>query len=45
VLGVVTPLITVSGIRTDWEHLDVVFTAFEGGVVDGFTSAVRQAFD
>jgi hypothetical protein len=45
VLGVVTPLITVSDIRTDWEHLDVVFTAFERGVVDGVTTAVRQALD
>lgn len=31
-LGLITPLITVGEIRTDWEHLDVVFRPFQHGV-------------
>ncbi len=32
ILSLVTPLITVGAIRTDWEHLDVVFKPFQHGL-------------
>jgi hypothetical protein len=32
VLGLVTPFITVGAIRTDWEHLDVVFKPLQEGL-------------
>jgi hypothetical protein len=32
ILGLITPLITVDQVRTDWEHLDVVFKPFQNGV-------------
>ncbi len=37
-LGVITPLITVGAVRTDWEHLDVVLRPFQYG----FAKALEQ---
>lgn len=41
VLGMLTPILTVSGIHTDWEHLDVQCSAFRDGVA-GAVSTIRQ---
>ncbi len=32
IIALVTPLLSVSGIETDWEHLDVHLRAFPGGI-------------
>jgi hypothetical protein len=31
-VGLVTPFVTVGRIRAEWEHLDVVFRPFQGGI-------------
>lgn len=41
-LALVTPFITIAEIRSDWEHLDVVFKPFQSGVGGAFQS-VRDA--
>lgn len=40
-LGLLTPLMTVTGIHTDWEHLDVQCSMFREGV-SGALSSIRQ---
>ncbi len=42
VLGLVTPIVGVRAIQTDWEHLDVLFRAFPEGLAEALT-AVRRA--
>jgi hypothetical protein len=42
VLGLVTPLVSIGGIQTDWEHLDVLFRAFPEGFGEA-VFAVRRA--
>ena len=37
-LALITPLITVGAVRTDWEHLDVVLRPFQ----HGFAKALEQ---
>lgn len=41
IVGMVTPFISIGQIRTDWEHLDVVFRPFQEGVA-GALQAVRE---
>jgi len=41
VLGLLTPFVTLSGIQTDWEHLDIKFTALREGI-RGAWSSVRE---
>lgn len=41
ILGIVTPLLSVRGIQTDWEHLDVLLQAFPDGVSEAM-HAVRR---
>jgi hypothetical protein len=36
IVGLITPFITVGRIRTEWEHLDVVFRPFQGGLAQAF---------
>ncbi len=42
VLGLVTPLVGVRAVQTDWEHLDVLFRAFPEGLVEAL-AAFRRA--
>jgi len=42
VLALVTPLVGVRAVQTDWEHLDVLFRAFPGGLGEALAS-VRRA--
>jgi hypothetical protein len=42
VLGLVTPLVGVRAVQTDWEHLDVLFRAFPEGLVEAL-AGVRRA--
>ncbi len=37
-VGVITPVVSIGAIRTDWEHLDVTFRPLQNGVSQAIAS-------